>query len=62
MMEYRYPRFRRELMKQDASFGSGPGPGGRFPDFELSTPDGERVSSRDLLGERPVLFTLGSFT
>lgn len=61
-MQYRYPRFRRSLLAEDSSFGSGPEPGEKFPDFHLPTPEGERLSLDDLLGERPVLFTMGSFT
>lgn len=61
-MQYRYPRFRRELLDEDSSFGSGPELGEDFPAFDLPTTEGERLSLEDLLGERPVLFTLASYT
>jgi len=61
-MEYRYPHFDRDHLKSAASFGDGPGPGEWFPDVEVSTPEGRPIRTYDLLGTRPALFTLGSFT
>lgn len=60
-MEYRYPRFRRELMKEDSGFSSGPVPGDAFPGFDLPTTGGERIAKEELAG-RPFLVTLASFT
>lgn len=60
-MEYRYPRFRRELMKEDSAFTSGPAPGEPFPGFDLPTIDGRRVTKEEMAG-KPFLVTLSSFT
>lgn len=61
-MTYRYDHFSREQLRGEDSFQSGPGPGQPFPDFDLQTLDGGRLSREDILGGRPTLFTLGSFT
>ncbi len=60
-MEYRYPRFRRELMEEDKAFSSGPEPGETFPDFDLPTTEDGRLRKQDLAGG-PALITLASFT
>jgi hypothetical protein len=61
-MDYRYPHFRRRLVMEDLSFKTGPGPGQPFPDFDLPTTDGMRLTKQDLLAGKPVLLTMGSFT
>jgi hypothetical protein len=61
-MQYRYPHFSRGLLKEDRTFASGPAPGERFPDLEVTTLDGGRVRTHELLDGRPALFTLASFT
>ena len=60
-MEYRYERFTRELLSEDASFRRGPRPGEPFPDFALPTADGGRLARADLAG-RPFFLTFGSIT
>ena len=49
-MEYRYEHFRRELLSEDASFTHGPRPGEPFPDFDLPTTEGGRLSKHELAG------------
>src|SRR6056297_792346 len=61
-MEYRYAHFQSELMQEDTSFLRGPRPGESFPDFDLPTTDGDRVSKQDLVGQRPLLVTFSSIT
>lgn len=61
-MEYDYPAFRRPHLLGDAAFGSGPYPGEPFPDFDLPTVDGGRITRAELLERGPALITLGSFT
>lgn len=61
-MEYRYARFRRELLKEDAAFSAGPAPGDPMPDFDLPTADGGRVRKEDFTGHRPLLLILASYT
>jgi hypothetical protein len=60
-MDYRYHRFRKELLEEDSSFQSGPEPGHKFPDFDLPTVDGHRLTRDDLAG-RPALVVLASYT
>lgn len=60
-MEYAYPHFRRELLREDASFQGGPAPGDPFPDFDLPRLGGGRLRRGELLG-RPFLFLFASFT
>lgn len=61
-MEYRYPRSRLPLLLEDRAFRKGPYPGEEFPDFDLPTADGGRITRAGLLDQRPALITLGSFT
>lgn len=61
-MDYRYPHFSRELLREDATFQSGPWPGDPLPNFDLPTADGGRVRRSDFIDKRPLLLTLGSFT
>lgn len=60
-MDYAYPHFRRELLREDAAFSHGPGPGERLPDFDLPTADGGRLTKRDLAG-KPFVLIFSSFT
>lgn len=59
---YRYGRFHRELLAHDMAFEGGPRPGDDFPDFHLTTVDGERVSKSDFVGAQPMLMVFSSFT
>lgn len=59
---YRYPAFRRELLYHDVSFEKGPAPGQPFPDFDLPTTDGGRITRRDTIGGRPLLMVFSSYT
>lgn len=61
-MEYHYSRFRLPLLLEDTAFLSGPYPGDEFPDFDLPTADGGRITRAELLEHGPALVTLGSFT
>lgn len=62
MSEYRYPHFHTGLLVEDRGFLGGVEPGGRFPDFDLPTIDGERATSRELIGGKPLLMYFGSVT
>ncbi len=60
--EYRYPHFRRRLLTEDMSFTGGVAPGGRFPEFDLPTIDGGRVTTRDMVAGRPLFVYFASVT
>lgn len=60
-MEYAYESFRRELLRADAAFRSGPQPGEPFPEFALPTADGRRARKADYTG-RPLFVALASIT
>lgn len=59
---YRYPQFRRELLYHDLAFEKGPDPGQPFPDFDLPTTDGGRITRRDTIGAKPWLMVFSSYT
>lgn len=62
-MEYRYPHFTADLLKEDANFTEAGAPGSVMPDFDLTTVDGTRARRADYLQRhRPLLLTLGSVT
>lgn len=61
-MEYAYPSFRLPLLVDQLAFRNGPYPGEPFPDFDLPTADGERITKGELLERGPALITLASFT
>lgn len=61
-MEYDYPSFRFPLLLDRIAFGSGPYPGDPFPDFDLPTADGSRITRAELIADGPALITLSSFT
>ncbi len=61
--DYRYKRFTTSLLFRDLRFGKdSAGPGDPLPAFELVTTTGDRLVNRDVLGNKPVLFTFGSMT
>ncbi len=60
--EYRFPRFRRELLMHDFAFEGGPRPGEPFPDFDLLTTDGGRVAKSGFVGDRPLFMVFASVT
>ena len=60
---YRYKRFTTKLLLRDMRFRKGaPKSGDLFPEFRLTTLDGDALVKRDLVGKRPVLFIFGSVT
>lgn len=61
-MEYAYPSFRLPVLLDQVAFGTGPYPGEPFPDFDLSTADGQGITRAALLEQGPALITLASFT
>ena len=61
--EYRYKRFTTSLLLSDLRFRKGAvAPGDAFPDFELITTEGARLTNSDIFGDRPVIFIFGSMT
>lgn len=60
-MEYRYPHFKRELLREDSSFVGGAAPGQPLPDFDLPTTAGGRLRKQALLA-KPLLLIFGSYT
>ncbi len=61
--EYRYKRFTTSLLLSDLRFRKGAAaPGDAFPDFELITTEGARLTNPDIFGDRPVIFIFGSMT
>lgn len=61
-MEYDYPSFRLPRLLDDITFQGGPAPGAPFPDFDLPTTDGGRISLARLLERGAALITMGSYT
>ena len=55
MTEYAYPHFHAGLLVEDLKFLGGIEPGGTFPGFDLPTVDGGRVTSREMIGAKPLL-------
>lgn len=60
--EYRYPHFTRQLLREHLAFRGGPRPGEPMPDFDLPTPEGDRIRKSDFVGKKPLLLTFGSAT
>jgi hypothetical protein len=61
-MEYDYASFSLPRLLADVSFDSGPYPGEVFPDFDLPTATGGRITRDQLLERGPALITMGSYT
>ncbi len=62
-MGYRYKRFTTSLLLRDLRFGKeAAGPGDALPPFEWVTTSGDRLTNRDVFGEKPILLTFGSMT
>jgi hypothetical protein len=60
---YSYDHLGAKTLLQDMYFRrSAPNPGDPFPGFDLPTTDGERLSSAEIIGKRPMLLVTGSFT
>lgn len=62
---YNYESFTYDVVAKDLarhSFGSGPEPGERAPDFELRSLEGDRVRLSDFQGSKNVVLTFGSAT
>ena len=60
---YQYKRFTTRMLLHDMRFsGSAPSAGDEFPEFDLPSTDGHRVTKSDFVGERPMLMILGSLT
>jgi len=61
--EYRYKHFTTALLMHDLRFRKGAAaPDDAFPDFELITTEGARLTNDDIFGDRPVIFVFGSMT
>jgi len=61
--DYRYKRFTTSLLFRDLKFGkTAAAPGDSLPSFELVTTSGDRLTNRDVLGDKPVLIVFGSMT
>jgi hypothetical protein len=60
--KYAYSHFHAGLLIEDRAFLGGVAPGRAFPQFDLPTVDGGRVTSQELIGEKPVLMYFGSVT
>ena len=59
---YRFEHLSMPVVLGDMSFGKDdPGPGDRFPDFDLPTLDGGRFRSADLAETGPALLVFGSY-
>ncbi|MEF2552280.1 deiodinase-like protein [Aurantimonas sp. A2-1-M11] len=59
---YAYEHVSSEILSEDMQFGdSAPKPGGRLPEFDLSTVNGGQLRTSDL-ADRPMLLVTGSFT
>ena len=61
-MTYEQSTFRLGRLLDDQRFTGGPFPGEEFPDFDVRTADGGRMTRADLLSRGPALVTTGSFT
>lgn len=61
MSEYRYAHFQARRLVEDLAFTGGVRPGDAFPDFDLPTLVGGRLSNADLTG-RPTLMYFASVT
>jgi hypothetical protein len=60
---YRFEHLTLPMVLRDLRFTRGdPGPGDRFPEFDLPTLDGDRFGFRDLRETGPVLLIFGSST
>ena len=59
---YRYAHYDREVLLGDLRFRTGPAPGEPFPDFDLETADGGRVTKSEFAGKKPLLMVFGSVT
>ncbi len=60
---YRYKHFTTALLMRDLRFQKGAAaPGDAFPDFELITTEGARLTNDDIFGDKPVIFVFGSIT
>jgi thiol-disulfide isomerase/thioredoxin len=60
---YRYKQFTTSLLFRDLKFGkSSAVPGDSLPLFELVTTSGDRLTNRDVFGDKPVLIVFGSMT
>lgn len=63
MSDYRYDHFTFGTLVEDMFFAVGsPAPGERFPDFDLPSTEGGRISSADYIGRRPMFMVAASFT
>ncbi len=62
MSKYAYPHFRAGLLVEDRGFLGGVEPRGAFPDFDLPTVDSGRVSSQEVIGDKPLLVYFSSVT
>jgi hypothetical protein len=59
---YNYDTFRRQMIKEDIHFQTGPAPGQIAPEIDLPTVDRGRFRLTEQRGRRPVLLEFGSIT
>lgn len=63
MDKYRYKRFTTSLLLRDLHFRKeAAAPGDMFPEFELFTTEGARLTNDDIFTGKPVIFIFGSMT
>lgn len=61
--EYRYKAFTTKLLMRDMHFNkSAPKAGEPFPEFELTTTEGDIISKQDFINNKPLLLVFGSLT
>jgi len=61
--QYLYDHVTTKVLMDDMSFGDdAPRPGDRLPEFDLPTVDGDRISTRDFVGHKPLLLITGSYS
>lgn len=61
-MDYRYPRFTRQILRCDMAFRGGSHPGEPMPDFDLPTTNNSRARKGDFVGRRPLFLACTSIT
>ena len=61
--DYRYQHFTTKLLTHDGSFHkAAKRPGETLPEFNLPTTDGDPITTRDFVGDRPLFLVTGSIT
>ncbi len=61
--DYSYDHVSASVLRQDMAFDAEtPGPGDRFPEFDLPAATGGRIRSAAIVGRKPMLLITGSYT